>query len=412
MATSLLRKGSKTAAGVAWIAIALAAVLTASGAAAQDGHPPSAPRQFDAAALRRLVGPIALYPDELIGIVLPASAYPLQIVQAVRFLDALRSDTSLTPDENWDDAVVALLNYPDVLKMMDADLDWTAALGEAFVYQQAEVLDAIQQFRLLAQKAGNLKSDPYQTVTDEAGTIAIAPVDPRVLFVPMYEAETALSYYTYPSLHYYPHGYPVYDYPYPVGYTFSTGAFWGVTTAYTLGWNDRCVYAYPYHDHRHRYHGYRYDDRRYVRHRYTEDPELRDAEHRWQPRSDWSSGPGRYGDPVYRQGEDVGLSRTGSSTGRIAPPVPVSPPRAITLTPATRGDNVTRQPATGAGEIGRAPSASPAATPINPQRPPTTIVAVPSRGSVKSPDAAPPPREPTEPREPADGVKGRYLNVQ
>ena len=75
--------------------------------------------------LEVLVGPIALYPDDLLAIVLPASTYPLEIVQAARFLEQLESDSSLEPNDDWDDSVVALLNYPEVVRMMDEDIDWT-----------------------------------------------------------------------------------------------------------------------------------------------------------------------------------------------------------------------------------------------------------------------------------------------
>ena len=78
---------------------------------------------FSATELADLVGPVALYPDDLLAIVLPASTYPLEIVQAARFLDELENDASLEPDEAWDDSVVALLNYPDVVRMMNDDID-------------------------------------------------------------------------------------------------------------------------------------------------------------------------------------------------------------------------------------------------------------------------------------------------
>ena len=80
-----------------------------------------------------LVGPIALYPDDLVAVILPASTSPLQIVQADRWLDKRKADPKLAIDDKWDDAVKTLLNYPDVVKMMSNDLDWTSALGEAVV---------------------------------------------------------------------------------------------------------------------------------------------------------------------------------------------------------------------------------------------------------------------------------------
>lgn len=93
-----------------------------------------------AAELEELVGPIALYPDDLLAIVLSASAYPLQVAQAGRFLDDLIIDSSLQPKESWDDSVVALINYPEAVELLNDDLDWTWRLGEAVVAQQSDVI--------------------------------------------------------------------------------------------------------------------------------------------------------------------------------------------------------------------------------------------------------------------------------
>ena len=92
-----------------------ATLIMARGALAQDdpGVPP-----FSADELEELIGPIALYPDDLIAIILPAATYPLDIVEATRFLDAREADPAIEPDDEWDDSVVALLNYPEVLRWM------------------------------------------------------------------------------------------------------------------------------------------------------------------------------------------------------------------------------------------------------------------------------------------------------
>ena len=101
--------------------------------AAQGGAAPP----LSAEELSKLVGPIALYPDDLVAIILPASTSPLQVVQADRYLEKRKSDPKLPVDAKWDDPVKSLLNYPDVVKMMSNDLDWTSALGEAVVADQA-----------------------------------------------------------------------------------------------------------------------------------------------------------------------------------------------------------------------------------------------------------------------------------
>ena len=103
--------------------------------------------QLQAGEIEELVGPIALYPDDLLAIVLPASTYPLQVVEAGRFLEELESDATLEPNEGWDDSIVALLNYPEVVEMLNDDLDWTWRLGEAVVNQQSDVIAAIESFR-------------------------------------------------------------------------------------------------------------------------------------------------------------------------------------------------------------------------------------------------------------------------
>ena len=121
-------------AGTVLLVFALNAVAQAP--AAPGGAAPPA----SAEELGNLVGPIALYPDDLVAIILPASTNPLQLVQADRFLDKRKADPKLPVDEKWDDSVKSLLNYPDVVKMMSSDLDWTSALGEAVVADQSAVL--------------------------------------------------------------------------------------------------------------------------------------------------------------------------------------------------------------------------------------------------------------------------------
>jgi len=208
--------------------------------------------------LQELVGPIALYPDDLLAIVLPASAYPLQIVDAARYLEAHASDPSLEPDPDWDDSVVALLNYPEVIELLDEDIDWTWRLGEAVIAQQNDVVGAIEDFRDRAYAAGNLKSDDYQQVTRNDGVIEIEPVSEDVIYVPYYEPERVVVYQTRPVYYYYPRAYPVYYYPYSSAYAFDRGYFWGVTTAFTIGWLTDSLHVYHHSYYGHPYYGYTY----------------------------------------------------------------------------------------------------------------------------------------------------------
>src|SRR5437773_333246 len=167
--------------------------------------------------LDTLVGAIALYPDDLVAIVLPAATNPLQLVHADRFLDKRKTDPKLPVDERWDDAVKSLLNYPDIVKMMSRDLEWTTALGEAVVENQGAVLDAIQSFRRKTASAGNLKTDNKQVVVVEKEVIKIVPADPQIIYVPQYNPTTVVLYSAVPVYGYYPTPYPSYYYPYPPG---------------------------------------------------------------------------------------------------------------------------------------------------------------------------------------------------
>jgi len=179
--------------------------------------------------LEELVGPVALYPDDLLSIVLPASTVPLQIVEADRWIRQNKGNEKAVPKDSWDDAVKSLINYPDVVAMMNEDLDWTSALGEAVATDQEAVMDAVQSFRRRAEGAGNLKSDDKQTVVVEKEVVKIVQTDPQVIYVPQYQPQTVVVYQSvpvYPT--YYPTPYPVYYYPYPPGHHFAAGFFWGV----------------------------------------------------------------------------------------------------------------------------------------------------------------------------------------
>lgn len=190
---------------------------------------------MDPASLDKLVGPIALYPDDLIAIILPASTYPIEVVQADRFLDRRKTEKDLPINEAWQDPVKALLNYPEVVKKMSADLDWTVALGEAVVADQSAVLQAVQRFRRQTQSVGNLKTDDKQTVVVEKEVIKIVPSNPEVIYVPQYNPTTVVVSSPTPVYTYAPAPYPVYYYPYAPGAAFATGLIWGA--AITAAWH-------------------------------------------------------------------------------------------------------------------------------------------------------------------------------
>ena len=212
-------------------ALVFALNVAAQAPAAEGGAAPA----MSAEELEKLVGPIALYPDDLVAIILPGSTFPVEIVQADRYLDKRKSDPKLAINENWDDSVKALVNYPDVVKKMSTDLDWTTALGEAVVADQKGVMDAIQVFRRKTQSVGNLKSDDKQTVVVEKEIITIAPTNPEVIYVPQYNPTTVVVSGGYSGWGYWPSPYPVYYYPYPPGAALATGLIWGAAIGAAWG---------------------------------------------------------------------------------------------------------------------------------------------------------------------------------
>jgi hypothetical protein len=204
--------------------------------ATQEAAAAPAPQLLGPEELRKLVAPVALYPDDLLAIVLPASTNPLQIVQAQRFLDKRKTDQTLQPNSEWDPSILALINYPEVVSKMNADLDWTQALGNAVIDQQQDVMDMIQQIRAETYAGGYLKSNDKQTVVQEKETIIIQSADPQYIYVPTYDPQVVYidhgPYYSYPP--------PYYAAPYPYYWspaaTFFAGAFVGAAFGYGFNW--------------------------------------------------------------------------------------------------------------------------------------------------------------------------------
>jgi hypothetical protein len=192
--------------------------------------------------LDQLVAPIALYPDNLLAQVLMASAYPLDIVQAERWLQShknLKGDQlkAAIAKEDWDDSVKSLMATPDVLAMMSEKLDWTEKLGDAVVDQQPDVMDAIQRLRAKAQANDKLKSTKQQTVTvnevQGRQVIAIAPTNLDTVYVPYYDPAVVYGAWPYPN-------YPPYYWPPPpyIGYgLLATGLAFGAGWALGNWWS-------------------------------------------------------------------------------------------------------------------------------------------------------------------------------
>jgi Protein of unknown function (DUF3300) len=202
---------------------------------ATQGQPPA----FKPEELDQIVAPVALYPDALLSQVFMASTYPLEVVQAARWSkehpDVKGDAVSVEMEQqSWDPSVKSLVAFPDVLAMMNEQLDWTQKLGDAFLAQRADVMDAVQRLRARAQDAGTLQSSSQQTVRTEPApaeasapqpqpqpqaqpqtqappqTIVIESNNPQVVYVPTYDPAVvygAWPYPAYPPYHYYPPGY-------------------------------------------------------------------------------------------------------------------------------------------------------------------------------------------------------------
>jgi hypothetical protein len=225
------------------LSAAIAAVLGAAPLSLRAETPPAAvetaeqaPEPLTAQELEILVARIALYPDELVAVISAASLYPLQIVEAQRFLDELKTKKDLKPKATWDGSVISLLNYPQVITMMSDDLDWTQLFGEAIVNQQDDVLAAIQQLREQAVANGVIKSDDKVKVVEQQDNIVIQPASKEVIYVPQYEPEMLYEPdYVYRPITYYPDPYPYYWNP---AATFFAGAVTGAIWAGAVDWDD------------------------------------------------------------------------------------------------------------------------------------------------------------------------------
>jgi hypothetical protein len=146
------------------------------------------PRQLSPEELNELLAPIALYPDALVALILPASTVPSEVVLAARYISS-NGDPARIANQPWDDSVKSLARYPDVLKWMDQNLEWTTAVGEAFLDQPADVMNSIQRLRAEALAAGNLTNTPQQEVVQEKTVIRIVPAQPDVIYVPQYDPD-------------------------------------------------------------------------------------------------------------------------------------------------------------------------------------------------------------------------------
>jgi hypothetical protein len=220
---------------------------------AQPAQPGAAPQPaqtkesstFSPEQLEQLVAPIALYPDSLLTQTLMASTYPLEIVEAARWLKKNPSlkDSALTEalkGQDWDPSVKSICGFPEVLKKMDENLDWMQDLGDAFLGQQEALLKTVQKMRGKAYESGNLKTTEQQKVTQTSETvIIIEPAQPEVIYVPTYSPTVVYGGWGYPSYYY-----PAYYAPYPPGaglVTFTAGVAFGAAVWGNCDWGHNDV---------------------------------------------------------------------------------------------------------------------------------------------------------------------------
>ncbi len=205
--------------------------------------PMSAGALFSQQQIDQLLAPIALYPDSLIAQILTAATYPLEVVEADRWLQvpgnaALKGDQLVAALQRrpWDPSVKALVPFPQILRMMDNNLEWTEKLGDAFLAQQAAVMDGVQRLRQRAQAAGALVSTPQQVISTQDGIIAVEPANPAVVYVPVYNPTLVYGVWPWPE---YP---PFYFWPWP-GFVLGFGI--GIPVVYPLwGW---CHWEWRHH---------------------------------------------------------------------------------------------------------------------------------------------------------------------
>jgi hypothetical protein len=199
--------------------------------------------------LDSLVAPIALYPDPLLAQTLAASTYPLEVIQLQQWLanNKFLKDQALADaveKQPWDPSVQAMAAFPDVIKMLGDNIAWTTDLGNAFLAQQGDVMGAVQRMRTIAQRNGNLKTTPEQTVQTqpvEGGeeAIVIEPADPEMVYVPSYNPTVVYgdAAYAYPTMYYAPAGY------YAAGTALAFGAGVALGAAWNGNWGYGCKWA-------------------------------------------------------------------------------------------------------------------------------------------------------------------------
>src|SRR5271157_3918900 len=233
-------------------ALVCVAAIVPGNAAAVQTQPPAAPAEqatvkLPADQLDSLVAPIALYPDPLLSQVLVASTYPLEVIQLQQWL-AQHKDlkeqalADAVKKQDWDPSIQGLAALPDVVKLLAENIKWTTDLGNAFLAQQNDVMDAVQRMRKKAKDAGTLKSTEQQKVetkvVESKTVIVVQQANPTVVYVPSYNPTVVYGapVYAYPPIAYPPPGYYAAGMAISFGVGVAMGAMWGGGWGYNSGW--------------------------------------------------------------------------------------------------------------------------------------------------------------------------------
>ncbi len=254
------------------VAVSLLLILSGTPAAVYAGTEQE--ESFSREELVQMLSPIALYPDSLLAQILMASTYPLELVEAERWL---RKNKGLEGndlyeallDKDWDTSIKSLCNFPDVIFALSDKIEQTRRLGDAFLAQEDEIMDVVQELRSAAYERGSLKSTKQQKVTVENKVILVEPALSNVIYVPVYDPLYVYGPWRYPAC-------PPYYWYYPSGYGLrisyisfgspilvSAGWFswawfdWPFLRIY-ISFNDACRY--------HRHYTCRYEDDHHWRH--------------------------------------------------------------------------------------------------------------------------------------------------
>ena len=225
----------------------LSLIQTANAPAPEKAAAKIPPDQLDS-----LVAPIALYPDPMLAQTLAASTYPLEIVQLQQWLTknqglkekALADAVAKQP---WDPSVQAMAGLPEVVKRLADDIQWTTDLGNAFLAQQSDVMDAVQRMRKKAKDTGNLKSSEQQKVEtkviESKSVIVVEQANPQVVYVPSYNPVVVYGppVYPYPPVYYPPVGYYAAGMAISFGVGVAMGAMWSGGWGWGAGWGHNDV---------------------------------------------------------------------------------------------------------------------------------------------------------------------------